>query len=60
MVKNVLKEIADKCKDEIDWAQGNLDDMLVSGECDEEDRVWTVGWIDAHRGILDMAKKGVV
>ena len=59
MEKNVLKEISNKCKDETEWAYGELEEMAISYGYDAEDKAWMAGWKEAHEGILYILKRGL-
>lgn len=51
------KKMIDKCKEEIKWAQANIDKMNLPGNphnYQDDDRVWLPCWLKAHKEMLDL------
>ena len=51
----MIEKVISKCKEEIEWAQTNIDEMNLDGNphnYQDADRVWLPCWLMAHEGIL--------
>ena len=51
-----IKKLIDKCKEEIEWAQANINEMNEKGNYAEDDKVWLPCWLKAHKEMLDIIK----
>ena len=52
-MQNLIKH----CKDEIEWAQANIDEMGLPGNphgYQDDDRIYLPCWKDAHSDMLDI------
>jgi len=49
----VLQKLIDKCEEEINWAQANIDEMNEKGGYAKDDVVWLPCWLKAYKEILD-------
>ena len=59
----MCQRVIDKCREEIEWAQANLDEMNLpetSSDYSDEDRFWFQGWLKAHKGMLELTGKETV
>ena len=57
----MIQEIIDKCKEEIEWAQANIDEMNLTGNphnYQDDDNVWLPCWLQAHKDMLDLINRG--
>jgi hypothetical protein len=53
----MLDKIIAKCKEEIEWAQSNIDEIGLPGNphnYQDDDRVWLPCWLKAHTEILSL------
>ena len=60
-MKKTLRQITEKCQEEIEWAQANIKEMELEGNPHnyaEDDKVWLPCWLKAHKGILEIISKG--
>ena len=46
--------ILNKCKEEIKWAQDNIDEMNASGSYYDDDKIWLPCWLKAHQEMLKL------
>ena len=55
--ESLKQKIMDKCKEEIEWAEANIEEMNLPGNphnYQEDDKVWLPCWVRAHKNILDL------
>jgi len=48
-----------KCKEEVQWAQDNIDEMNKNGGYNDEDKVWLPCFLKVHQEILSIIEKGI-
>ena len=56
----MINKVIEKCKEEIGWAQANIDEMNLSGNphnYQNDDRIWFPCWLKAHKEMLDILIK---
>ena len=57
---NTIQKIKEKCEEEIEWAQANIDEMNLPGNPHNyanDDKIWLPCWLKAHKEILDLIKE---
>ena len=59
----MMQKIIDRCEEEIEWAQANIDEMDMAGNphnYQEDDRVWLPCWLKAHKEMLEIIGKSTI
>ena len=47
-----IQGILNKCKEEVEWAQANIDEMNENDGYCEEDKTWLPCWLKAHEEMI--------
>lgn len=53
----MIQRLINKCKEEIEWTQANIEEANELGRYAGNDEVWLPCWLKAHKEMLDLITK---